>query len=80
MADKIGPFVKYIESVYNVEKLQSIIAQLKANPKWTAAHIAAELELVECFESAGFMKEMENHLSEEELTPLHLACKVKEAF
>eukprot|EP00795_Rhopilema_esculentum_P009111 gene9111-16770_t len=80
MADKIGPFVKYIESVYNVEKLQSIIAQLKANPNWSAAHIAAELELVECFESAGFMKEMENHLSEEELTPLHLACKVNESF
>lgn len=56
--------------------LQKIVECFKENPTWTAAHVAAELEIIECFDNQEFMEEMVKHLSQEELTPLHLACKV----
>lgn len=76
LADHIGPFVRNIKSIYECDSLQNILIQFKNNPNWTAAHVAAELEIVECFENDNFMKEMENVLKEEELTPLHIACMV----
>lgn len=76
LASHIGPFAKYIKCIYNAEALQNILIQFKNNKKWTAAHVAAELEIVECFENDDFMKEMEGCLKDEEITPLHVACKV----
>ena len=68
--------MKYIESIYDVESLHNIILQFKNNPNWTASHVAAELEITECFENAEFMNEMENSLKSDDITPLHIACKV----
>ena len=68
--------MKYIESVYDVELLHNIILQFKNNPNWTASHVAAELEITECFENVDFMNEMENSLKSDDITPLHIACKV----
>jgi len=75
LADHLRPFVKYIESIYDVESLHNIILQFKNNPNWTASHVAAELEITECFENAEFMNEMENSLKSDDITPLHIACK-----
>ena len=68
--------MKHIPSIYDAELLHNILIQFTSNPKWTAAHVAAELEIIDCFENVNFMKEMESCLKDEEITPLHVACKV----
>eukprot|EP00794_Sanderia_malayensis_P008938 gene8938-9891_t len=75
LAERLAPFIKNIESIYKQEILNDILECFRLQPSWTAAHVATELELIDCFDNDEFMKDMERHLSEEELTPLHIACK-----
>ena len=76
LAVHLEPLVKNIPSVYEAELLHNILVQFENNPSWTASHVAAELEIVECFENVDFMKEAKSSLKEDGITPLHVACKV----
>ena len=76
LADHLEPFVKHVASVYNADLLHDILIQFDKNPEWDASHVAAELEIIECFENADFMKEVEISLKDDGITPLHVACKV----
>ncbi|XP_053082758.1 85/88 kDa calcium-independent phospholipase A2 isoform X4 [Acinonyx jubatus] len=69
------PFYESSSQVLHVEALQQLTDLIRSHPSWSAAHLAVELGIRECFHHSHIISCANSRENEEGCTPLHLACR-----
>lgn len=75
MKTKIPVLVKISREMCSLYGLQKLVDLLKEHPAWSIAHIAVQLNLTDCLNSAEVFQEMNSVDSLSGQTPLHIAIK-----
>ncbi|XP_049740377.1 85/88 kDa calcium-independent phospholipase A2 isoform X4 [Elephas maximus indicus] len=74
-SSQLLPFYESSPQVLNVEVLQHLTDLIRNHPSWSAAHLAVELGIRECFRHSRIISCANSTEDEEGCTPLHLACR-----
>ncbi|GAB5574247.1 85/88 kDa calcium-independent phospholipase A2 isoform X3 [Prionailurus iriomotensis] len=72
---QLPPFYESSSQVLHVETLQQLTDLVRSHPSWSAAHLAVELGIRECFHHSHIISCANSRENEEGCTPLHLACR-----
>uniref|UniRef100_UPI0029533DF2 85/88 kDa calcium-independent phospholipase A2-like n=1 Tax=Panthera onca TaxID=9690 RepID=UPI0029533DF2 len=72
---QLPPFYESSSQVLHVEALQQLTDLIRSHPSWSAAHLAVELGIRECFHHSHIISCANSRENEEGCTPLHLACR-----
>ncbi|XP_069855610.1 85/88 kDa calcium-independent phospholipase A2 isoform X4 [Dipodomys merriami] len=74
-SSQLPPFYESSTQVLQVDVLQQLTDLIRNHPSWSAAHLAVELGIRECFHHSRIISCANNTENEEGCTPLHLACR-----
>ncbi|XP_041611999.1 85/88 kDa calcium-independent phospholipase A2 isoform X5 [Vulpes lagopus] len=74
-SSQLPPFYESSKHVLHTEVLQQLTDLIRNHPSWSAAHLAVELGIRECFHHSRIISCANNRENEEGCTPLHLACR-----
>ncbi|XP_032077398.1 85/88 kDa calcium-independent phospholipase A2 isoform X1 [Thamnophis elegans] len=74
-AKQLRPFYESYPGPLSLETLQQLTDSLRSHPGWSLAHIAVECGLLGCFRHNLILSYVNSHSSDNECTPLHLACQ-----
>uniref|UniRef100_A0A8C9K6Y1 85/88 kDa calcium-independent phospholipase A2 n=1 Tax=Panthera tigris altaica TaxID=74533 RepID=A0A8C9K6Y1_PANTA len=72
---QLPPFYESSSQVLHVEALQQLTDLIRSHPSWSAAHLAVELGIRECFHHSHVISCANSRENEEGFSPLHLACR-----
>uniref|UniRef100_A0A2K6F0V3 85/88 kDa calcium-independent phospholipase A2 n=2 Tax=Propithecus coquereli TaxID=379532 RepID=A0A2K6F0V3_PROCO len=72
---QLPPFYESSAQVMHTEVLQHLTDLVRNHPSWSAAHLAVELGIRECFHHSRVISCANSRENEEGCTPLHLACR-----
>nr|KAF6453451.1 phospholipase A2 group VI [Molossus molossus] len=75
----LPPFYESSTHVLQVEVLQQLTDLIRSHPSWSAAHLAVELGIRECFHHSRIISCANSTESKEGCAPLHLACRKGDA-
>nr|XP_020643239.1 85/88 kDa calcium-independent phospholipase A2 isoform X1 [Pogona vitticeps]XP_020643240.1 85/88 kDa calcium-independent phospholipase A2 isoform X1 [Pogona vitticeps]XP_020643241.1 85/88 kDa calcium-independent phospholipase A2 isoform X1 [Pogona vitticeps]XP_020643242.1 85/88 kDa calcium-independent phospholipase A2 isoform X1 [Pogona vitticeps]XP_020643243.1 85/88 kDa calcium-independent phospholipase A2 isoform X1 [Pogona vitticeps]XP_020643244.1 85/88 kDa calcium-independent phospholip len=71
----LRPFYESYRNPLALETLQQLTDCFRSHPSWSLAHIAVEVGLLESFRHNHILSCVNSNSSENECTPLHLACQ-----
>ncbi|XP_020029207.1 85/88 kDa calcium-independent phospholipase A2 isoform X2 [Castor canadensis] len=74
-SSQLPPFYESSTQILHVEVLQHLTDLIRNHPSWSAAHLAVELGIRECFHHSRIISCANSTENEEGCTPLHLACR-----
>ncbi|XP_034259609.1 85/88 kDa calcium-independent phospholipase A2 isoform X2 [Pantherophis guttatus] len=74
-ANQLRPFYESYHDPLSLETLQQLTDCLRSHPSWSLAHIAVESGLLGSFRHNLILSCINSNSSDNECTPLHLACQ-----
>ncbi|XP_062989591.1 85/88 kDa calcium-independent phospholipase A2 [Elgaria multicarinata webbii] len=72
---QLRPFYESYRDPLPLETLQQLVDCFRSHPSWSLAHIAVEVGLLESFRHNHILSCINSNSSDNECTPVHLACQ-----